>query len=73
MTAARTFEICAFFNHESAGTANGKDGMTVPRPAYPEYYSPENEYWDHSAGHACFTRTIDPEKYPPYLKAPMVR
>jgi hypothetical protein len=26
------------------------------------------ESWDHQAGHTCFTRTIDPDLYPPYPK-----
>lgn len=28
----------------------------------------QNDSWTHTAGHACFDRTIDPQKYPPIPK-----
>ena len=63
-TAPRAFELCAVFNGPSVGTA--ADGTVKPRPVSTDYYGPENEYWEHSAGRVCFERTIDPERYPPY-------
>lgn len=56
-----SFEFCATFN--LAG--NGKDA----RSRFP--YAPEpfganlsSDVWDHPAGRQCFSRTIDPERYP---------
>lgn len=73
-TGPMNFELCAAFNHKS-NTNNEEASMAkVPRPVYTgEYYGPENEYWEHKEGRTCFTRTIDPERYPPYQKAPVVR
>lgn len=42
----------------------GKDVAT----SYPYPGGGTNESWDHQAGHACFSRTIDPDLYPPYPK-----
>ncbi len=51
-----SFELCATFSTASDAVANGST-----RAAYPNM--PENENWQHPAGHACFTRTIDPTLY----------
>ncbi len=34
--------------------------------SYPYPGGGGGESWDHEAGHTCFSRTIDPEIYPPY-------
>lgn len=58
-TGARSFELCAVF---SAKTPEGtRDLPTVADP-----YAKNNETWTHEKGRHCFTRTIDPERYPPY-------
>ncbi|MBI2048593.1 MAG: hypothetical protein HYT30_01565 [Parcubacteria group bacterium] len=65
MTGDMAFEICAVFNHASVGSTSD---IARPKPVYTDYYNPENEYWEHAAGRVCFPRTIDPERYPPYVK-----
>lgn len=66
-TGNKNFEVCATFNQQSIGSE--KDQATLARPAYPVgYYGPDNEYWTHTAGRVCFSRSIDPERYPPFQK-----
>jgi hypothetical protein len=60
---ARQFELCARFNLVSRPTA----GNSYARPIG---FDLENETWEHAAGLTCFTRTIDPERYPPSPKGP---
>ena len=58
-----SFELCAEFNLASEET-----GITVPRaPVYTEY-GKSDETWKHGDGRQCFSRTIDPELYPPIKK-----
>jgi hypothetical protein len=52
-----SFSVCATFNLASQPMPEGV------RPVYGE-----NEHWDHKAGTVCFDRTIDPDKYPPFIK-----
>lgn len=54
LTAARTFELCATFSRES-----DERSISVRYPTM------GGETWAHEAGHVCFTRTIDPDLYPP--------
>lgn len=60
-----TFELCATFNRPSR-TVPG----AAPKAVRPEY-GPSGEpfvgdvNWEHPEGRACFTRTIDPERYQP--------
>jgi hypothetical protein len=65
ITGARTFELCATFNAETPDTKG--------RGAYPGRdiavsYMPGEDNWHHGAGVVCFSRTIDPERYPPFEK-----
>jgi len=73
-TGDKTFELCATFTlpipqgwHENTGggvypmTYEGRDVATSAPVT-----NSLNESWDHQAGHTCFTRTIDPERYPPF-------
>ncbi len=55
------FELCADFK-----TAGGGDqyGRSMAMPA--EYGM--NDKWEHGPERTCFTRTIDPDLYPPYSK-----
>jgi len=53
------FELCATFNLESQNSDRNNPKAV---PFYPGDYS---QNWDHSAGHFCFSRTIDQQLYPP--------
>ncbi|MBI2121032.1 MAG: hypothetical protein HYT94_05410 [Parcubacteria group bacterium] len=55
------FDLCATFKTESVGTdTTGRYSKPLPIGFSGDPYS---ENWSHSAGRACFTRTIDPELY----------
>lgn len=56
-TSTLSFELCADFTKPSTGDAN-----SMAR-AYPAPYGTSGDNWNHAAGHACFTRTIDPDIY----------
>lgn len=59
-TGDMSFELCATFADE---------GGTIP--AIERYSEPAGlleDNWQHEAGNVCFSRIIDPEKYPPYNK-----
>src|SRR3989344_1826420 len=58
-TGGLSFEICADFNLPSRDSGSKSAAMR-----YSEYGF-ESENWQHEAGRQCFTRTIDPERYPP--------
>ncbi|MBX4210546.1 hypothetical protein KW783_01085 [Candidatus Parcubacteria bacterium] len=63
-----SFEICADFNLDSNNSGINQYG----RPYSGEFKEPEN--WKHGKGKTCFTRTIDPTRYPPQkLPAASVR
>lgn len=67
-----TFELCATFNAETQrGSQYDRSVPTMPSASMNgEYY--EDLYslpWTHEAGEKCFTRTIDPDKYPLYKDA----
>lgn len=58
-----TFELCATF-----GLASDTAVSTIPEPTKPMRVGvndPYHDSWKHSAGHFCFERTIDPDRYPP--------
>lgn len=61
-TANLSFELCAEFNKE--GDDRTMRGYSMPIPV--EMGMSNN--WEHAAGRACFTRTIDPDRYPPIGK-----
>ncbi|OGZ70719.1 MAG: hypothetical protein A2904_01365 [Candidatus Staskawiczbacteria bacterium RIFCSPLOWO2_01_FULL_33_9] len=63
---ALTFELCAVFNLESMQSKGVKDTRSMPVPAY--YPNEISQNWSHSAGKACFERTIDKQLYPPLNK-----
>jgi hypothetical protein len=71
------FELCATFSLPMPkGWREYGGGEVVPWPlvaydkSYPYPYpgAGTNESWDHEAGRTCFSRTIDPDIYPPYPK-----
>ena len=53
MIAKNSFSLCADFHLDSKST----------RTSYPVYGGIDSN-WDHQSGNVCFTRTIDPERYP---------
>lgn len=61
-TGTNSFELCATFATESDSRAAG---VSKPIPAD---YSTISDNWQHAAGEKCFSRTIDPERYPPFNK-----
>lgn len=69
-TGTMTFQLCATFNAETQPYSSyASYARTVPVSA-PGYGAPPNDVWQHSAGHFCFDRTIDPQLYPPLKKTP---
>ena len=55
----QSFRMCATFNLKSANE------NTAPRVSNAMYYvGMENENWKHDVGYTCFSRTVDPERYP---------
>ena len=73
-----SFELCATFTAVMPkGWQEGYNGGVRPMigfddsvSSYPYPGGGVNESWDHQAGRTCFTRTIDPDIYPPYTKEP---
>lgn len=56
-----SFELCTTFNVES----KNKNNVT-----YRAMYGVVDENWTHGSGRVCFTRTIDPERYPVNVPVP---
>lgn len=64
-TAPLSFQLCTTFNMESRKMMDGF-GMSRPYPTMTVAIKGEGvDNWQHGTGHACFERTIDPERYPP--------
>ncbi len=53
-----SFELCATFS-----TVSDSSDSSIAKPIYDPYGYGEN--WTHGVGKDCFSRTIDPERYPP--------
>ncbi len=73
----KSFELCATFAMPlPQGWVPGSTGgyypmdsvRDVPISAVAPYPAGVQDSWDHEAGRACFTRTIDPDLYPPFPK-----
>ena len=58
-----SFTLCATFNEPTPDMA-GKGGYGAQSVSYPSMDGGVDENWQHGAGETCFTRTIDPERYP---------
>ena len=56
----QSFELCADFETDSSER---------PYAATPRFYYEENDKWEHGIGTTCFERTIDPDRYPPFVEA----
>jgi hypothetical protein len=63
-TGKLSFELCATFALIGNENQSGRD-YTVTAPASIGGGIEESS-WQHDAGRTCFTRTIDPQLYPPY-------
>lgn len=63
-TSATTFSLCAVFNVPTPDT-QGKGAASGRDVSYPATVGIEGSSWKHETGRTCFTRTIDPDKYPP--------
>ncbi len=68
-----SFKLCATFNAEMRAMPNSpsmtREMMPVPAsPTYPVKGVDIGQTWQHGIGEACFERTIDPERYPPFSK-----
>jgi hypothetical protein len=61
-TSTTAFELCATFN---SPTHMGSPEQAVTRPYM---VGDTSDSWQHGAGRTCFSRTIDPELYPPFSK-----
>jgi hypothetical protein len=61
-----SFELCATFVGPTRVDARGR-GTTAPMAPYGGGVKGMDD-WKHEAGRACFTRTIDPDFYPPFTK-----
>ncbi len=72
-----SFELCATFSREMPkGWQEYPSGGVMPMVATRDvavssvapYPGGVNESWDHTVGRTCFTRTIDKDIYPPFVK-----
>lgn len=54
-----SFELCAKFNLETSAQR---------KQIYRHYEQVYDQNWQHGAGRACFTRTVDPDIYPVFSK-----
>jgi len=63
-TSTLSFELCADFAEKTQDLYGRGEYQTYP--AKDMYIDPSfgNASWEHEAGRTCFTRTIDPVKYP---------
>jgi hypothetical protein len=65
-----SFELCATFSRPTQDNKGrgeyGYGNSSIAYPAYDMAYPIINDgdNWKHDAGRTCFTRTIDPDKYP---------
>ncbi|MEK7641436.1 MAG: DUF5671 domain-containing protein [Patescibacteria group bacterium] len=78
-TSSVSFELCATFSRPTQDTKGRGEygygrggGLSIAYPAYDMSYPimEGQDNWKHEAGKACFTRTIDPDKYPPIRPMP---
>lgn len=58
------FQLCATFNAATAPYAITAEELAVPVAAGGSGSPDDSDSWYHDAGQQCFTRTIDPSRYP---------
>lgn len=66
IVSARQFELCGTFKTVSGET--NVIGLSKPVPAPRGDPYGYDQTWQHKAERTCFTRTIDPDKFPPFKK-----
>ena len=71
MMGALSFELCANFSLDTRLIQ--EKAMPSFAPATPARDFSFNDNWEHGTGRKCFSRTIDPELYPPFEKTKPVR
>ena len=66
VTGTTSFELCGTFQRTSDEDINMRSGKYSVPVVYPEApaSAPDNN-WQHDMGRVCFSRTIDPDLYPP--------
>lgn len=68
-TADLGFQVCATFSAPTPGNAQAMNVPTMPA----RFGIKGQDNWQHVAGHVCFTRTIDPDFFPPINKPTSVQ
>ncbi len=69
VTGQYSFKLCATFNLETnPNQADTVNGLSGPIAAPVGDKLAQNETWYHVAGEQCFSRGIDPQRYPPFPK-----
>lgn len=74
-----TFQLCANFSRNNLGESEklkgrgsyGRGDYSIAYPTAPVYDGVggvTTDNWEHANGRVCFSRTIDPDKYPPIKK-----
>lgn len=62
---AKAFELCATFSRESRAVGNPHGSRMMPSMPYDSIAVKTPDNWQYPLGRHCFTRTIDPQLYPP--------
>ncbi len=63
VTGGISFELCATFKTSSKDESTSAATKPIPAP----YYG-FSDNWQHDAQRTCFSRTIDPDRFPPFKK-----
>lgn len=63
-----TFELCATFNAETQRNSQYENRYVTSPILSGKDMDLDAQPWTHGAGETCYSRTIDPERYPPYNK-----
>jgi hypothetical protein len=63
-----SFKLCATFNAETQSNSINNAYSRAVMPLEMGGKDLMSDSWQHGAGETCFERTIDPERYPPYIK-----
>ena len=59
-----SFQLCATFNSVTDPNAITPDMLSIPTPEGPAGSQDLSDSWYHDAGNQCFSRSIDPARYP---------
>lgn len=69
-----SFKLCARFSAVSEDLAGrGATATSYPMPVGEYGFKGQSDVWNHGTGDTCFTRTIDPDKYPPQPTPPTLK